>query len=101
MKEEAVWNTAQQFLPKKKDKKKSTNGGHKKGAKGWTAPKTDCLLGIVKEILPTGRNYWEKVTLEHSNEYKSTRWDGEDCKHKFERLAFQEKPTGSTRSRDN
>lgn len=79
-----------------KNKKKALVGGRKKGSKGWSQRETDMLLDIVKELLPTGSNHWEKVALQHSLECEDNLRDADACKRKFERLAFQDKLTGST-----
>ena len=73
---------------------KSKVGGRKKGSKGWSKRKTDWLLNIVEVILPTGSNHWEKVALEHGEDYGDILHDADACKRKFECLTFTETSPG-------
>lgn len=73
-------------------------GGRKPGGKNWTHTEVQLMLRFVEEVLPCGRDMWDKVAL-----LCSKTWDGSDswarqgdaCKKKFEKLAFMKAPTGT------
>ena len=101
-KEGLLWSATNAIKPKdnvtvKRHIKKSVaKGGRKKGSKGWSEVEVESLLLVIKDILPSGSKRWEKVALEHSYQFEDNNRDAKSCKRKFERLAFQTKPTGTT-----
>lgn len=78
--------------------RKQKKGGRKPGGKNWTPTEVQLMLHFVEEVLPCGRDIWDKVAVSCSK-----MWDGNDswarqgdaCKKKFEKLAFMKAPTGT------
>ena len=91
-KEGLLWHAANALSKNDSDSAKNTSGnkrpsnsiskvkGRKKGAKGWSSKELDHLLDALKEILPTGRNHWEKVAAELVSLFPSFHRDANSCK---------------------
>jgi hypothetical protein len=74
---------------------KRNTSGRQKGAKKWTKEEVTILLDQVEEDLPAGKDQWEHVAVGCIMTSKSWIRAGDSCKNKFEKLAFQKKPTGT------
>ncbi|KAF1776560.1 hypothetical protein PC129_g23738 [Phytophthora cactorum] len=64
--------------------------------RGWSAPETLYMLGLVEQILPFGSNQWNAVQLQYNTGLPngfSTR-DAESIKRKFYALKNTRTPTG-------
>ena len=98
-----LWYAAHQLLlsqlpiSTEKSLSKSPKGGtgRKKGTLKWTSAEIDILLSVAEGNLPAGKVMWEKVALDCTNQMLKWTRTGESCKNKFEKLAFQKKPTGT------
>jgi len=62
--------------------------------RGYTIAEIDCLLEIIEDILPIGRNDWDRVTQCHSSYYPGHSRTCEMLKRKFVSLYNHKKPTG-------
>ena len=85
-------------LPKKTSKRHVSppSSGKRKGSKNWSTGQINLLLEIVSDILPAGKEMWEKVAVECREVDESWIRPGESCKHKFEKMAFAKQPTGQS-----
>ena len=69
----------------KTSKKVTTLKGKRCGSKNWTTTEINLLLDHVDDLLPTGKEMWEKVAVKCLSDDGSWSRVGESCKHKFEK----------------
>jgi hypothetical protein len=98
-----LWHAANATKPNSQNENEKTskpgNGptkrGRKKGAKKWSTQEIDVLFNSLEESLPAGHDQWERVSLLCASIDATWCRTGDLCKNKFEKLAFQKKPTGT------
>ena len=73
---------------------KAGKAGKRSGTRNWTATEITILLDSTDEIMPSGKEMWERVAVSCMEVDESWGRVGESCKHKFEKMAFAKQPTG-------
>ena len=67
---------------------KGNKRGRKLGSKKWNLREINILLDSVANVLPVGREQWEMVASGYLTPDPSWCRTGDQCKCKFEKLAF-------------
>ena len=99
-----LWYVAHQLLLSQlpilteKGLSRSSKGGtgRKKGTLKWSSAEIDILLAVTEDNLPAGKEMWEKVALDCTNQMLKWTRTGKSCKNKFKnwhsRRSQQEPP---------
>ncbi len=62
---------------------------------GFTEAETTSMLAVIEEVMPIGRDEWERVLALHNNRWSQTGRTVEAMWRKFSRLHQQKGPTGN------